>query len=203
MRPWDSFPVRGDVDLLWVMKPLKAHMTFWCDGNKGRQKQEGKPQNRSEKDVKGEEGGGRQAQWLEDRNLWNFFACCLSLIKGEYERNATLKRLDKQKGVGEMRDSVRILERERRVTEGKGGQVEPAEWYNRTNLPHVLLQDGVCGIEMNLEAGWAVMDISCSAAWQCVDGGWREAGGVMRRTALPLLSFSQIRVNVLEQMQPH
>lgn len=72
----------------------------------------------------------------------------LSLIKGEYGRNATLKRLDKQKGGG-----VRILERERRVSEGRGGSVEPAETYCSTNLPHVLLQDGVGIQEMNLEVG--------------------------------------------------
>lgn len=42
-----------------------------------------------------------------------------------------------------------------------------------------------------------MMDVSCSAARQLVDGGWREAG-VMRRTAPPLLAFSQIRVNVPE-----
>lgn len=42
-----------------------------------------------------------------------------------------------------------------------------------------------------------MMDVSCSAARQLVDGGWREAG-VMRRMALPLLAFSQIRVNVPE-----
>lgn len=71
----------------------------------------------------------------------------LSLIKGEYGRNATLKRLDKQKG------GVRILERERRVSEGRGGSVEPAETYCSTNLPHVLLQDGVGIQEMNLEVG--------------------------------------------------
>lgn len=75
----------------------------------------------------------------------------LSLIKGEYGRNATLKRLDKQKGGGG--GGVRILERERRVSEGRGGSVEPAETYCSTNLPHVLLQDGVGIQEMNLEVG--------------------------------------------------
>lgn len=58
--------------------------------------------------------------------MWNAFAHCLSLIKGEYGRNATLKRLDKHKERGRM-GVVRILERENRVTEGRGGSVEPAE----------------------------------------------------------------------------
>lgn len=48
---------------------------------------------------------------------------------------------------------VRILEKEMRVTEGRGGSVEPAERYSRTNLPHVLLRDGVGTQEMSLEAG--------------------------------------------------
>lgn len=64
---------------------------------------------------------------MEDRNLWNAFAHCLSLIKGEYGRNATLKRLDKQKGRWR---GVGILERERRVPEGSRGSEEPAEKYS-------------------------------------------------------------------------
>lgn len=83
----------------------------------------------------------------------------LSLIKGEYGRNATLKNWINRRGGG-----GRILERERRVSEGRGGSVEPAETYCSTNLPHVLLQDGVGRQEMDLEAGQVVMDVSCSAA---------------------------------------
>lgn len=50
------------------------------------------------------------------------------------------------------------------MSEGRGGSVEPAETYCSTNLPHVLLQDGVGRQEMDLEAGQVVMDVSCSAA---------------------------------------
>lgn len=39
------------------------------------------------------------------------------------------------------------------MSEGRGGSVEPAETYCSTNLPHVLLQDGVGIQEMNLEVG--------------------------------------------------
>lgn len=52
---------------------------------------EGKPAKGTKKDVRGEGG-------MEGRNFWNAFACCLPPIKGEYGRNATLKRLNKQGG---------------------------------------------------------------------------------------------------------
>lgn len=94
------------------------------------QKEERKLENRSERDV------GRGT--IEDRNVWNAFARCLSLIKSEYGRNATLKKLDKQKG-----GVVRLLKREVGVSEGREESVVPAERYSRTNLPHVLLQYGV------------------------------------------------------------
>lgn len=82
--------------------------------------------------------------------MWNAFAHCLSLIKGEYERNVTLKRLDKQEGSGV--GGARLLDRESRVTEGRGGSLEPAERRSRTNLPHVLLRDGVGTPAMSWEA---------------------------------------------------
>lgn len=46
------------------------------------------------------------------------------------------------------RERTRILERERTVSEAEEGSVEPAETYCSTNLPHVLLRDGV-GTEHN------------------------------------------------------
>ena len=87
--------------------------------------------------------------------MWNAFPCRLSLIKGEYGRNATLNRLDKHEGRGGRTRSVRILQRQRRVTEGREGSGEPAESCSRTNLLHVLLRDGVGTLGMRWgEEGW-------------------------------------------------
>lgn len=76
--------------------------------------------------------------------MWNAFRCCLSLIKSEYGRNVTLKRLENKRGrVGA---GVRIVHRE---SEGRGGSLWPTERESRTNLPHVLLEDGVCRPRMS------------------------------------------------------
>ena len=126
--------------------------------------------------------------------MWNAFPCRLSLIKGEYGRNATLKRLDKHEGRGRTA-AGRILQR--RVTEGREGSAEPAESCSRTNLLHVLVRDGVGTPGMGRgggESGSRQLNPSTVSG----DGGQRDAG-VMRRMALPLRSFSQIRVNGVEQ----
>lgn len=69
----------------------------------------------------------------------------LPMIKCEYGRNVTLKRLDKQTGRG-----GGVLEKERTVSEAEKGSMEPAETFCITNLPHVLLQDGFGTQQMSL-----------------------------------------------------
>lgn len=50
-------------------------------------------------------GNGKESQGNvrgeAQRNVWNAVARRLPLIKGDHGRNATLKRMDKQSGVGE------------------------------------------------------------------------------------------------------
>lgn len=53
----------------------------------------------------------KDAWRMEDRNVWNAFAHCLSLIKGEYGRNATLKAWINKGGGGGGGGCVRILVR--------------------------------------------------------------------------------------------
>lgn len=70
------FQVQDDSDLPWVMKPPTAHTDgeqVWDWTFKLR-------------------GSGPMVD-MEDRNVWNSSAGCLSSIKSEYGRNATLKRL--------------------------------------------------------------------------------------------------------------
>lgn len=72
---------------------------------------------------------------MEDRNLWNAFARCLSLIKGEYGRNATLKDWINRRGGGGVLGFWRGRGGCLKVAEGARSQLRSTAG---TNLPHVL-----------------------------------------------------------------